>query len=69
MDPDAAHELGVGQIPPQGGPQADGMATAKGLVRRLGLPTSGVCDGGSGVAGDGDLNIRPPEHSSAIYCN
>ena len=28
MVPDAAYEEGVGRIPPQGGPQADGMATA-----------------------------------------
>ena len=28
MGPDAAHEYDVGRIPPQGGLQADGMATA-----------------------------------------
>ena len=51
MSPDAAYEEGVGQISPQGGPQDDGKATTEGLVHRLGLPTSGGCDGGSGVAG------------------
>ena len=66
---DTSYEEGVGQILPQGGLQADGMAIAEGLVRRLVLPTSGVCNGGSGVAGDGYLRLRPPEHSSAIYCD
>ena len=69
MSTDAAYEEGVGQIPSQGGPQADGMETAEGLVRRLVLPTYGGRDGGSGVAGGGDLRLRPPEHSSAIYCD
>ena len=41
MSNDAAFEEVVGQIPPQGGPQADGMATAEGLVWRTILPTSG----------------------------
>ena len=69
MSTDATYEEGVGQIPPQGGPQADGMATAEGSVRRLVLPTSGGYDRGSGVSGDGDLRLRPPEQSSAIYCD
>ena len=30
MSTDAAYEEGVGQISPQGGPQADGMATTEG---------------------------------------
>ena len=51
MSPDAAYEEGVGHIPPQGGPQDDGTATAEGSVRRLVLPPYGGCDGGSGVAG------------------
>ena len=69
MIPDAAIEEGVGRIPPQGGLQADGMAAVEGVGWRLGLPTSGGCDGGSGVVGYGDLRLRPPEQSSAIYCN
>ena len=36
MGPDAAYEEGVGQIPPQGGPQADGTATPEGAGRSLG---------------------------------
>ena len=51
MISDATYEEGVGQTPPQGGLQADGMATAEGLVRRLGLPCYGGYDGGSEVAG------------------
>ena len=69
MSPDAAYEEGVGQITPQDVPQADRMATTEGLVRRLVLPNSGGCDGGSGVAGYGDLRLRLPEHISAICCD
>ena len=60
MSPDNTYEEGVGRIPPQGGLKADVTATAEGPVQRLGLPTSGGCDGISGVAGDGDLRLRPP---------
>ena len=67
MSPDAAYEEGVGSIPPQVGPQDDRTETTEGLGRRLGLPTSQEQDGGSGVAGYGDLRLRPPEHSSAVY--
>ena len=69
MSPDAAYEEGVGWIPPQGGPQADRVATAESLGWRLVLTTSGGCDDGSGVAGDEDLRLRPPEYISAIYCD
>ena len=69
MSTDAACEEGFGNIPPQGGPRADCIATAEGLVQRLVLPTSGGCDGRTGVARDGYLRLRPPEHSSAIYCD
>ena len=37
MGPGAAHEEGVGWIPPQGGLQADGAATVEGSGLRLGL--------------------------------
>ena len=57
MGPDTAHEEGVGRIPPQGGPQADTVATAGGTGRRLGLPFSGGCDGGGGFSGGGDLRL------------
>ena len=38
MGPDAAYEEGVGRIPPQGGPQADGNAAVEGAGQRLVLP-------------------------------
>ena len=63
LGPDAVHEDVVGRIPPQGGPQSEWAATAEGKVRRLGLPPTGVCDGGDGLVGGGDLRLPPPEHS------
>ena len=69
MGPDAAYEEGIGRIPPQSVPQADGTAAVEGAGKRLGLPPYGGCDGGGGVAGVGDLRLLSPEHSSAIYCN
>ena len=69
MSHDAAYEECVGQIPPQGGPHDEGTPTTEGSVQMLGLPTSGGCDGRSGVAGDVDLRLRRPEHSSTISCN
>ena len=50
---DTAHEEGVGRIPPQGGPQADGTETAEGVGRRLVFSPSGICDGGGGFVGGG----------------
>ena len=35
IGPDTAHEEGVGRIPPQGGLQADGVATAEGAERMV----------------------------------
>ena len=71
MGPDAAHEEDVGRIPPQGGLQPDGVATAEGAGWRLGLPPppAGVCDGGGGFAGGGYLRLLPPEHIRALYLN
>ena len=68
MGPDAAHEEYVGRIPPQGGPQADGEATAEGAGRRLVLTLIGGCDGRGQFAGGGYLHLHPTEHRSAIYC-
>ena len=67
MGPGAAYEEGVGRIPPQDGPQADGTKTTEGAGRRLGLPPAGGFDGGGGFTGGGYLRLPPPEHSSAIY--
>ena len=66
---DTAHEEGVGRIPPQGGPQADGSETMEGTVQRLGLPPSGGCHGGDRFAGCGDLRLPPQEHFRAVYCD
>ena len=60
IGPGAANEEGVGRIPPQGSPQADGVKTAEGAGLRLGLlPTEGF-DGGGGFAGGGYLRLPTP---------
>ena len=69
MGPDAAHEGGVGRVPPKGDPHSDGAATAEGTGRRLSLPPAGGCDGGVGLAGGGDLRLLPPEHNHTVYCD
>ena len=69
MGPDAAHGEGVWSILPQGGLHADGKPTMEETGRRMGLPSPKRCDGGGKFAGGGDLDIHPPEHRSAIYCN
>ena len=63
------YEEGILKIPPQGGPQADGTAAVEVVVRRLGLPPYGLCNGGGGFSGGGDLRLLSPEYSIAIYCN
>ena len=51
MGTDAKYEEDVGQIPPQGGPQADKEATTDRTVRKVGLlPTEG-CDDRGGLTG------------------
>ena len=60
MGPDAAHEEGVGRIPPQGVPKPDRAETAEGTGQRLGLPPAGGCDGGGRFAGGGDSRLQPP---------
>ena len=67
MGPDAAHEEGVGQIPPQGGPQADGEATTERMVRRMGLPPTGGYDIRDGLKGGGELCLPPPELNHTVY--
>ena len=60
MGPEAAHEEGVGKIPPQGGLQADGVATVEGVGRRLGLPPSGRYNNRGGLTIGGELCLPPP---------
>ena len=67
-DPDTAYAEGTGRIPPKGGLQSDGGATAEGTGQRLGLPPYLGCNGRGGVTGGGDLRLLPPEHRIAIYC-
>ena len=55
----AVYEEGVGRIQTQGGPQADGTKTTEGSGRRLGVTTSGECDGGIRIEGDGYLRLHP----------
>ena len=69
IGPDAVHEEGVGQIPPQGGPQADGAANEEEVGRGIGLPPTGGCNGGGRFTGGGDLRLPPTEHSHTIYCD
>ena len=69
MGTDAAHEEGVGRIPPQYVPQADRAEIVDGTGQRLGLPLNGGCYGGGMLAGDGDLYLPFTEHSRAVYCN
>ena len=51
MGTDAVHEEGVGMIPPQGGLQADGEATAERTGQRVYLPPTIGCDCRGGLAG------------------
>ena len=60
MGPDAAYEESVGQIPSQGGLQADGIEAVEGAGRRLILPPYGGCNVGGGVARVGDIHILSP---------
>ena len=60
MGTDAAHEEVFGQIPQQGGPQADREATTESPGRRVGLPPAGGFNGGGRIAGGGELRLSPP---------
>ena len=66
---DTAHLECVGNIPPQGGPQADGTATSQEEGWEVGLYPAGGSDGGDGVTGGGDLRIPPTYHSSTVHCD
>ena len=67
MGPDAAYEESVGQIPPQGGLQADGTESMEGAGRRPSLTPYGGCNDRGGVVRVGDIHLLSPEHSSTIY--
>ena len=60
---------GFGRILPQGGPQADGTATADGERQEVGISPAGGGSGGGGVTGGGDLRLPPTEHSQTVHCD
>ena len=57
---DPTHWEGVGRIPTQGDPQADGESTLAREVWSVDIPPSGGRDGEDGTAGGGDLRLPPP---------
>ena len=67
MGDDTPHWEGLGRIPLKGGPQTDREETLARKGWRMGLPPSGGCDFGGGIAGGGDLHLPPPEHSHTVY--
>ena len=69
MGHDPTHKEGVGQILPQGGPQADGEATLEKEGRHVDIPSTGRCNGEGGPSVGGDLCLTPPEHSHTVYFN
>ena len=69
MGDDPTHQGGVGRIPPQGCPQAYGVATSESEGSLVGIPPSGGRDGGGGTKGGGDLHLPPPEKILTFHCN
>ena len=67
MGPDAAHEEGVGRIPPQDSPQDGGEVTAERTGRRVDLPPTGGYDGGVGLTGGGGIRLLPLEQIHTVY--
>ena len=61
MGNDPLHSKGVGQIPPQGGPQADGEKNLENKVHHMGILPAGGRDSGDGNAGGGYPRILLPE--------
>ena len=69
MGDEVAHWEGVGQIQPQGGPQADREATSEREGRSVGIPPVGGRDGGSGTEGGEYLSLSYPEHGCTVHYN
>ena len=63
------HLEGLGRIPPQGGPQADGETTSERMGRWLVVSPAGGINGGGGITGGGDLRLSPPEHIRIGRCD
>ena len=66
MGHDTVQWEGFGWIPPQ---QADEEATLERTGQSMGLSPAGGRDGRDRIAGGGDLNLPPPEHSCTVYCD
>ena len=66
---DTPHWEGLGRIPPQGGPQADGEETSERTGRSMGLPPAGGSDDRGGTTVGGDVRLLPLEHSHTVYCD
>ena len=59
--------LDYGRISPPGDTQTDRAAVETAGVRKLGLPTIGNGNGGSGIRVVGDVRHPPQEHSHTVY--
>ena len=64
---DAAHQEGVGQIPPHGGPQDDREVTLEREGRSVDVPPSGGRNEGSGTAGGVELCLLLLEHGYTVH--
>ena len=68
MGDETMHWEGFGDIPPQGGLQADRKATTEESWWEISASPSGRGDGLGGVTGGGDLRLLPPKHSLKFHC-
>ena len=64
---DTAHWDSYGQIPPQGGPQADGTTTLERKGRWVGVFPAGGSDDACRVTEGGVLRLLTPEHIITVY--
>ena len=59
MGDNTAHWEGLGRIPSQGGPQADGKITSEKIGGWMGVYPNGGRDDGGGITGGEDLHLLP----------
>ena len=69
MGNDTVHWEGFGQIPPQGGPQADRETTSKRTGRWMGVSTAEGSDVRGSITGGRYLSLPPKEYSCTVHCN
>ena len=67
MGDENLHWDGVGRIPPQGGPQADGTETSEGEGCEVVVSSTDRSNVGGGVTGGGDPRLPPTEHSHTVH--